>query len=90
MDAHPRAALFRDSLPIAGVDGTLKSRMKGTSAEKRIVAKTGSFRHVNAMAGYATTLRGDRRVFSIVVNHYAGPAKDATAAIDEIANAIVR
>ena len=42
------------SLPIAGVDGTLASRMKGTIAEKKAIAKTGSMGGVNALSGYVT------------------------------------
>ena len=90
MDKHPRGQVFRDSLPIAGVDGSLKNRMKGTPAERRVIAKTGSIRNVNALAGYATNRDGDRFAFSIVVNHYEGPARDATAAIDEIATLLVK
>ena len=90
MDRHPRAQAFRESLPIAGVDGLLKNRMNGTAAEGRVLAKTGSIRHVNALAGYATTRAGERLAFSLVVNHYTGPARDSTAALDEIANLLVR
>jgi D-alanyl-D-alanine carboxypeptidase/D-alanyl-D-alanine-endopeptidase (penicillin-binding protein 4) len=60
--------------------------MNGTAAEGRVLAKTGSIRHVNALAGYATTRAGERLAFSLVVNHYTGPARDSTAALDEIAN----
>jgi D-alanyl-D-alanine carboxypeptidase/D-alanyl-D-alanine-endopeptidase (penicillin-binding protein 4) len=90
MDRHPRAQAFRESLPIAGVDGSLKNRMNGSAAEGRVLAKTGSIRHVNALAGYATTRAGERLAFSLVVNHYTGPARDSTAALDEIANVLVR
>jgi len=90
MDKHPRAKTFEDSLPIAGLDGTLKNRMKGGPAERRVIAKTGSIRNVSALAGYATKKDGERFAFSIVVNHYEGPSRDATAAIDEIATLIVR
>ena len=55
MDRHPHAAAFRDSLPIAGVDGTLETRMRGTPAEKRVLAKTGTSQLINALAGYVTT-----------------------------------
>jgi D-alanyl-D-alanine carboxypeptidase/D-alanyl-D-alanine-endopeptidase (penicillin-binding protein 4) len=89
MDRHPHAEAFRESLPIAGVDGTLRRRMQGSAAEGRVRAKTGSLRHVNALAGYATTRDGDRLAFSIVLNHHTVPAREATAAIDEIVKAIV-
>jgi D-alanyl-D-alanine carboxypeptidase/D-alanyl-D-alanine-endopeptidase (penicillin-binding protein 4) len=88
MDRHPQAAAFRDSLPIAGVDGTLKDRMKGTPAEGRLAAKTGSLRLARALAGYVTTLRGERLAFAIVVNNHEGRGREATAAIDDIASAL--
>ena len=46
------ADLFIDMMPIAGVDGTLKSFGKGTVLEGRAVMKTGSMRSVQNMAGY--------------------------------------
>ncbi|MFF0826252.1 D-alanyl-D-alanine carboxypeptidase/D-alanyl-D-alanine-endopeptidase [Brevibacillus sp. NPDC003359] len=56
------------SLPIAGVDGTLKNRMKGTSAEKNLVAKTGSLSGVNTISGYVTAKNGHKLAFSILIN----------------------
>ena len=88
MDRHPHAAAFRASLPIAGVDGTLEKRMKGTAAENRVAAKTGTLRRVNALAGYVTTERGARLAFAIVVNNHAGKGREAVAAIDAIAAAL--
>jgi D-alanyl-D-alanine carboxypeptidase/D-alanyl-D-alanine-endopeptidase (penicillin-binding protein 4) len=85
MDRHPYAAAFRDSLPVAGVDGTLEKRMKGTPAEGRVAAKTGSLRLVRALAGYVTTARGERLAFAIVVNNHEGKGREAVAAIDAIA-----
>ncbi len=82
MDKHPHAAAFRDSLPIAGVDGTLETRMRGTAAERRVFAKTGTLRQSNALAGYLTTRSGSRLAFSIVVNHHTAPGREATDAID--------
>lgn len=84
MDRHPHAAAFRGTLPVAGRDGTLKNRMRGTAAEGRLVAKTGTLRHVNALAGYVTTRGGSRLAFAIAVNHHTGGGAPATAAIDEI------
>jgi len=89
MARHPLAKAFRDSLPIAGVDGTLKRRMVGTKAQGRVFAKTGSLRHVNALAGYVDAVSGRHLVFSIVVNHHTRPAKEVTQAMDEICALLV-
>jgi serine-type D-Ala-D-Ala carboxypeptidase/endopeptidase (penicillin-binding protein 4) len=88
MDRHPCAAALRDSLPVAGVDGTLEKRMKGTPAEGRLVAKTGTMHLARALAGYVTTVRGERLAFAIVVNNHEGRAREATAAIDDIGVAL--
>lgn len=84
MARHPQARAFRDSLPIAGIDGTLKRRMVGTEAQGRVFAKTGSFRHVNAMAGYVDSTSGRRFAFSIIVNHHTRPSREATEVMDAI------
>ncbi|MET0556509.1 MAG: D-alanyl-D-alanine carboxypeptidase/D-alanyl-D-alanine-endopeptidase [Vicinamibacteria bacterium] len=84
MDRHPHAAAFRATLPVAAQDGTLKNRMRGTAADGRLVAKTGTLRHVNALAGYVTTRGGSRLAFAMAVNHHTAGGAPATAALDEI------
>lgn len=54
------------SLPIAGVDGTLKSRMIDTAAQGNVRAKTGTVTGVSALAGYLTAPNGHRLAFSII------------------------
>lgn len=54
------------SLPIAGVDGTLNTRMKGTFAEENVKAKTGTVTGVSALAGYCTSANGHLLCFSII------------------------
>ncbi|QRG65091.1 D-alanyl-D-alanine carboxypeptidase/D-alanyl-D-alanine endopeptidase [Brevibacillus choshinensis] len=56
------------SLPIAGVDGTLKNRLKGTVAENKVFAKTGSMGGVNSLSGFVTAKNGHKLAFSIIVN----------------------
>lgn len=56
------------SLPIAGVDGTLKNRMKEGPAYKNIAAKTGTVSGVSCLAGYATASNGHLLAFSIMNN----------------------
>lgn len=84
MDRHPRGAAFKETLPIAGTDGTLKGRMKGTPAEGRVVAKTGTLRHVNCLSGYVTTRGGARLAFAVMANHHTAGGSAATSAIDAI------
>ena len=50
----------------------------------RVLAKTGTRRHVSAMAGYVNTLSGERLAFSIVVNNHTASHREATAVIDEV------
>jgi D-alanyl-D-alanine carboxypeptidase/D-alanyl-D-alanine-endopeptidase (penicillin-binding protein 4) len=86
MSRHRHADVFRDALPIAGVDGTLRSRMKSTKAEGNVRAKTGSLRYVNTLSGYVTTAAGERLAFSIMLNnHNPDPAFPARADVDAIA-----
>jgi D-alanyl-D-alanine carboxypeptidase/D-alanyl-D-alanine-endopeptidase (penicillin-binding protein 4) len=86
---QPWFAIFRTSLPIAGVDGTLTDRMAHTTAAERIFAKTGSLSHVDSLAGYATTMRGTRLVFSIMLNNHNLKGRAATDTIDAIAIAMI-
>jgi serine-type D-Ala-D-Ala carboxypeptidase/endopeptidase (penicillin-binding protein 4) len=89
MDRHVHKAAYADSLPVAGVDGTLASRMRGTPAEGRVRAKTGTLTQVNALAGYATNADGDRFAFSIVLNHHNAGSSAAVGAIDAVVNALL-
>jgi D-alanyl-D-alanine carboxypeptidase/D-alanyl-D-alanine-endopeptidase (penicillin-binding protein 4) len=62
---------FRASLPIAGVDGTLAGRMRGTAAQRACTAKTGTLSNVSTLSGYCTTAGGDLVAFSILQNRVA-------------------
>lgn len=86
--AHPRhAAPFRAALPVAGVSGTLATRMKGTPAEGRVAAKTGSLSNVRTLAGYLTTTSGEPLAFAMMSNNY----RVSTAEIDAVTDsALVR
>jgi D-alanyl-D-alanine carboxypeptidase/D-alanyl-D-alanine-endopeptidase (penicillin-binding protein 4) len=86
---QPWGELYRSTLPVAGEDGTLSERMKNTPAAARVFAKTGTIGHGNALSGYATTIRGERLLFSILGNNNNLHAQDANKVIDAICVAMV-
>ena len=59
---------YKNSLSVAGVDGTLKKRMLGTYAQSNLRAKTGTLRNTSALSGYAYTRDGEQLIFSIISN----------------------
>jgi len=85
MSKHKYFAQFRDALPIAGVDGTLRTRMRGTPAEGNLRAKTGSLSSVASLSGYVTTASGEHLVFSMMLNNYPDAAAVRRDSIDAIA-----
>jgi serine-type D-Ala-D-Ala carboxypeptidase/endopeptidase (penicillin-binding protein 4) len=85
MTKHRYFAQFRDALPIAGVDGTLRNRMRGTPAERNVRAKTGTLSSVASLGGYVTTAAGERLVFSMMLNNYPDASALRRDSIDAIA-----
>jgi len=77
--------VFFESLPIAGVDGTLSRRMKNSPAEGRVHAKTGYVNHVRCLSGYAKDLAGNDYVFVMMMNHYSVPTSYINKLQDKIA-----
>jgi len=67
--------LFYRSLAIAGVDGTLKTRMRSTPAEGNLRAKTGSIGGVSSLSGYVTTRDGERLAFSMLMQNFILPSR---------------
>ncbi|HKS29120.1 MAG TPA: D-alanyl-D-alanine carboxypeptidase/D-alanyl-D-alanine-endopeptidase [Pyrinomonadaceae bacterium] len=70
MSRHRYASVFREALPVAGVDGTLARRMKNTPAMSNARAKTGTIETVATLSGYVTSAAGERLVFSVLLNNY--------------------
>ena len=77
------ATIFHDSLPIAGRDGTLSSRLK--SAAGRVFAKTGTISYVHSLSGYAVAENGEVLAFSIFCNDATGRTNPVRL-IDDIAH----
>jgi PBP4 family serine-type D-alanyl-D-alanine carboxypeptidase len=76
--------LFYASLPIAGQDGSLRGRMRGTKAERHLHATTGSIRGVSSLSGYVTTADGEMLVFSMLMQNFIGSNRPYRDAQDKI------
>ncbi|MDA1185186.1 MAG: D-alanyl-D-alanine carboxypeptidase/D-alanyl-D-alanine-endopeptidase [Acidobacteria bacterium] len=72
-------------LPVAGRDGTLANRMRGTPAEDNLRAKTGTMSNIRSLAGYVRTLDGEVLAFVLLADGFEGSGREATEAIDRIA-----
>jgi D-alanyl-D-alanine carboxypeptidase/D-alanyl-D-alanine-endopeptidase (penicillin-binding protein 4) len=81
---------FMSTLPIAGKDGTISTRMRATRAEANALAKTGSIANVRALSGYVRTRDGELLAFSILANNFTIPAATvnwmADVAVETLAN----
>jgi serine-type D-Ala-D-Ala carboxypeptidase/endopeptidase (penicillin-binding protein 4) len=87
--SQPWGASFRNTLPVAGVDGSLAGRFSDVRVQGSVQAKTGSLGGVKTLSGYATTDSGEPVAFAILSNNFNLPAKRVTDAIDDIVAAIV-
>jgi D-alanyl-D-alanine carboxypeptidase/D-alanyl-D-alanine-endopeptidase (penicillin-binding protein 4) len=85
---QPWGAAWRESLPVAGVDGTLAGRFRKSPLKGRLWAKTGTHSEVNALSGYLTAASGKTLAFSILVNGHRPGSVAEVQAIDRIAEAI--
>ncbi|MGC1483269.1 MAG: D-alanyl-D-alanine carboxypeptidase/D-alanyl-D-alanine-endopeptidase [Candidatus Acidiferrum sp.] len=82
-------APYYASLPVAGVDGSLQDRMKGTVAVGRIHAKTGSVEHVRTLSGFAELPDGRRLIFSFLSNNEGGKNHEAADALNGFCIAMI-
>jgi D-alanyl-D-alanine carboxypeptidase/D-alanyl-D-alanine-endopeptidase (penicillin-binding protein 4) len=87
--SQPWGASFRETLSVAGVDGSLAERFPHLDPHTHVYGKTGSLGGVKALSGYATTARGQQIAFSILSNNFNVPNKRVLDAIDSVVEAIV-
>jgi D-alanyl-D-alanine carboxypeptidase/D-alanyl-D-alanine-endopeptidase (penicillin-binding protein 4) len=72
------------SLAVGGVDGTLERRFKGTAADGRLRAKTGTLAYVRALSGYVPSADGELLAFVVVLNNVSAPGSQLNAITDAI------
>ncbi|HEX5436069.1 MAG TPA: D-alanyl-D-alanine carboxypeptidase/D-alanyl-D-alanine-endopeptidase [Gemmatimonadaceae bacterium] len=84
MRMRPTFPVFYDALPVAGTDGTLESRMRGTLAQGNAHAKTGSISNARSLSGYVRTSDGRLLLFSLLCNNWTVRASDVLHVQDVI------
>lgn len=85
---QPWGASWRETFPVAGVDGSLAGRFKNSSLKGRLWAKTGTLNETNALSGYLTTATGKTLAFSILVNGHRPASQVEIPAMERICEAI--
>ncbi len=84
MKSHAAYDIFYNSFPVAGIDGTIAHRFKGTGLYNNLRAKTGFITGIRTLSGYMTGSSGRQITFSLATNHYAGKLKPVDASHQEI------
>ena len=84
MERGPYRDIFFNSMPVAGVDGTLHNAFKGTPLEKNVAAKTGSMARVRSLAGKLTTKNQKTILFAILINNFDLTSAEASQLLEKI------
>ncbi len=87
---EPQYQALSQSLPVAGADGTLSDRMRGTAAAGRVRAKTGTLPSVSCLSGYVESKDRPRLAFSILMNGFSCSVLAARRAQDQMAIAMAQ
>ena len=86
---EPYGTAFRQWLPLAGTDGTLRRRMTDPGLKGRVRAKTGSMEGVRALSGFLETVHGETLAFVMLTNHLKGDEADLEALQEEFLQILV-
>ena len=84
---QPWGAVWRETLPVGGVDGTLARRFAGTPLDHRLFAKTGSLNATSALSGWLIAKSGRTLTFAVFANDIPD-GTSATPAIDAALEAV--
>lgn len=90
MQKNKNASNFKESLPISGVSGTLRSVCKNQSAHGKIHAKSGTMRRIKSYAGYIDSSSGKKIAFAIIVNNHSCNSRTLVKKMEPVFNALSR
>ncbi len=80
---------FVATLPVAGHDGSLESRMRDGPLARRVQAKTGTIANVRSLSGYLDTESGEKIVFSVIANHFTASSSEIDRIVERVGLGIV-
>jgi D-alanyl-D-alanine carboxypeptidase/D-alanyl-D-alanine-endopeptidase (penicillin-binding protein 4) len=90
MRASPHYRIYYDAFPVAGVDGTLRARMRSTLGEANVRGKTGTLGNVRSLSGYVTTATGRPLIFCVIANNYLASTEHVSRVQDTVAVRLAR
>lgn len=90
MTTSPVFPVFYNSLPLAGISGTMHKWLVGSYGAGRIRAKTGSLGGVRSYAGYVKTLSGKKLIFILMINNYDCRTKILKERVEDMMLGMVR
>lgn len=90
MSKSKNADIFKESLPIAGQTGTLKSVCKKQFAQGKLRAKSGTMRRIKSYAGYIDSSSGKKIAFAIIVNNHSCSSRQLVRKMEPVFNALAR
>ncbi len=88
MHSSKNNSVFKNTLPVAGTSGTLKSFCKGQCSEGKFIAKSGTMNSVKSYAGYITTISGRELAFALIVTNYSCSNSAIVKKMEPVMNAI--
>ena len=88
MNSSKNNIVFKNTLPVAGTSGTLKSFCKGQCSEGKFIAKSGTMNSVKSYAGYITTISGRELAFALIVTNYSCSNSAIVKKMEPVMNAI--
>ncbi|MEI7981987.1 MAG: D-alanyl-D-alanine carboxypeptidase/D-alanyl-D-alanine-endopeptidase [Bacteroidota bacterium] len=89
MRKSPYADVFYNSLPLAGVTGTLRKMFNGTLAEGNLRAKTGTMSRVKSLTGYMRTKNNKNFVFAILLNNFNTSQQEVKQKLEKFFNGLM-
>lgn len=89
MQSSPEYEVYRNSLSVAGVSGTLSHLLNGTPAQGNLLAKSGTMSRVKSYAGYLRTTSGRDLIFAVIVNNFNCPSPEMTHKLERLMGAMV-